>query len=50
MAAAISTALADFVTDLESVVAVALPVGAAALLVWIGFRLSAKLANRGTGK
>lgn len=50
MASAISTALADFVTDLESVAAVALPIGAAALLVWVGFRLAAKLTNRGTGK
>lgn len=50
MAAQISGALADFVSDLTTVAGVALPIGAAALLVWIGFRLSAKLANRGTGK
>lgn len=50
MATAISTALTNFTTDLESVAAVALPIGAAGLLVWLGFRLAAKLSNRGVGK
>lgn len=50
MATAISTALSSFTSDLETVAGVALPIGAAGLLVWLGFRLAAKLANRGVGK
>lgn len=50
MAAAITTALADFTTDLTTVASTAVAIGAAALLVWCGFRLAAKLTNRGVGK
>ena len=50
MATAITTALGDFVTDLTTVSGAALPVGAAALLVWIGWRLACKIPNRGVGK
>lgn len=50
MATAITTALGDFVTDLTAVAGAALPVGAAALLVWIGWRLACKIPNRGVGK
>lgn len=47
---AINAGLASFITDLTQVATVALPIGAAALLVWCGFRLAAKLTNRGVGK
>lgn len=50
MASTISTALGSFVTDLVSVASTAVPIGASCLLVWIGFRLAAKLSNRGAGK
>lgn len=50
MAAAISTAFTDFETDLTTVAGVAIAIGAAALLVWAGFRLAAKLTNRGVGR
>ena len=50
MVASITTALADFTTDLESVAALVLPIGAAALLVWLGWRLACKIPNRGVGK
>lgn len=50
MATAITTALASFTGDLTTIAAVAVEIGAAALLVWVGFRLAAKLTNRGTGK
>lgn len=50
MVGAITTALGDFVADLTSVAGAALPVGAAALLVWIGWRLACKIPNRGVGK
>ena len=46
---AINAGLASFITDLTQVATVALPIGAAALLV-CGFRLAAKLTNRGVGK
>ena len=50
MATAISTALADFETDLTTVAGVAIGIGAAALLVWLGWRLACKIPNRGVGK
>lgn len=50
MSEVITTALAGFTTSLEAVATAAVPIGAAALLVWVGFRLAAKLTNRGTGK
>lgn len=50
MATAITTALADFTTDLTSVATVAIGIGAAAFLVWIGWRLAVKIPNRGAGK
>lgn len=50
MASEIETAFTTFTTDLTSIAAVALGIGAAALLVWAGFRLAAKLTNRGVGK
>lgn len=50
MTEALTNALSSFEADLISVAGAALPVAAAALLVWMGFRLSAKLGNRGVGK
>lgn len=50
MAAAITTAMADFETDLTTVAGVALGIGAVGLLVWIGWRLACKLPNRAVGK
>lgn len=50
MATAITTEFGTFETDLVSVATVAVGIGAAALLVWVGFRLAAKLTNRGAGK
>jgi len=50
MASIITGSLNTFTTDLEAVATVAVGIGAAGLLVWIGFRLAAKLSNRGVGK
>lgn len=50
MASLITTELESFNTSLESVATKALAVGAAALLVWIGWRLACKIPNRGVGK
>lgn len=50
MTSAISTALDGFETSLESVATSVLPIAAAGLLVWIGWRLACKLTNRGVGK
>ena len=50
MATAITTALGEFAGDLTAVATQALTVGAAALLVWIGWRLACKIPNRGAGK
>ena len=50
MSAAIIAELATFTTDLTSIATDALKVGAAGLLVWIGWRLACKLPNRGVGK
>ena len=46
----ITTAFNGFSTDLSSVASVAVGIGAAALLVWVGFRLARKLTNNGVGK
>lgn len=50
MSGAINAAIANFAEDLTSVATQALTVGAAALLVWIGWRLACKIPNRGAGK
>lgn len=50
MVEAISTALAGFEANLITIAGVALPIAAAALLVWVGFRLARKLTNNGVGK
>ena len=50
MAGAINTALSTFTDNLQTVAATAVGIGAAALLAWCGFRLAAKLTNRGVGK
>lgn len=50
MAAAISGAFGDFSTDLTTVVTSVAVIGGLALLAWAGFRLGAKLVNRGVGK
>lgn len=50
MADVITTELGTFTASLESVATTAVAIGAAALLVWAGFRLAAKLTNRGVGK
>ena len=50
MAAAITAAFADFETGLTTVVTAVAVVGGIALLGWCGFRLGAKITNRGVGK
>lgn len=50
MAALVNTAIGSIQTGLETIAPTALAIGAAALLVWAGFRLAAKLSNRGVGK
>lgn len=50
MAGQITTALGSFSTDLQSIAETILPIGAAALLVWIGWRLACKIPNRGVGR
>lgn len=50
MTDAINSAMASFEADLGTVASTVLPIGAAALLVWIGWRLACKLPNRGVGK
>lgn len=50
MVSTITTALSGFSGDLVSIAAVAVPIGAAGLLVWVGFRLARKLTNNGVGK
>lgn len=50
MAAAITGAFGDFETALTSVVTVVAGIGGVALLAWAGFRLGAKITNRGVGK
>ena len=50
MVAEISTALSGFEANLVTIAGVALPIAAAALLVWVGFRLARKLTNNGVGK
>lgn len=50
MAAAITAAFADFETGLTTVVTAVAVIGGVALLGWAGFRLGAKITNRGVGK
>lgn len=50
MAGVVDSALGTFTSNLETVATTAVGIGAAALLVWCGFRLAAKLTNRGVGK
>jgi hypothetical protein len=50
MASTITGALSTFTTDLTTVATSAIAVGAAGLLVWVGWRLACKLTNRGVGK
>lgn len=50
MAATITGALATFTDDLGVVGAAAIGIGAAALLLWLGWRLACKIPNRGVGK
>ena len=50
MASTITSALANFTTDLGTVGAAAIGIGAAALLLWLGWRLACKIPNRGVGK
>ena len=50
MVAAISGAFENFQTDLTAVVSTVAVIGGIALLAWAGFRLGAKLVNRGVGK
>lgn len=42
--------LASLQSGLSAIATAAVPIGVAALLVWAGFRLAAKLTNRGVGK
>lgn len=50
MTEAINGSLSNFATDLTSIATTVLPIGAAALLVWLGWRLACKIPNRGVGK
>lgn len=50
MASTITAAFNGFSDDLQTVVAVVAVIGGVALLAWAGFRLGAKLVNRGVGK
>lgn len=50
MASTITSALSGFTADLITVAGTALPIAAAGLLVWVGFRLARKLTNNGVGK
>lgn len=50
MAAGIVDAIGGFSTDMQTVAIAAVGIGAAALLVWVGWRLVCKLTNRGTGR
>lgn len=50
MVEAITGSLSSFATDLASVAGDVLPVAAAGLIVWVGWRLACKLTNRGVGK
>lgn len=50
MAATIGAAFDGFSSDLQTVVAITAVVGAVALLAWAGYRLGAKMINRGVGK
>lgn len=50
MTSAITSAMGSFTTDLTTVATTVLPIGAAALLVWLGWRLACKIPNRGVGK
>lgn len=50
MASAITAAFADFETGLTTVVTAVAVIGGVALLGWAGFRLGAKITNRGVGK
>ena len=42
--------LSTLESGLSAVATAAVPIGIAALLIWAGFRLAAKLTNRGVGK
>ena len=42
--------LSTLKSGLDAIATAAVPIGVAALLVWAGFRLAAKLTNRGVGK
>lgn len=42
--------LSTLSSGLSAVATAAVPIGIAALLIWAGFRLAAKLTNRGVGK
>lgn len=50
MAEAIGSAVSGLSADLTTIATAILPVAVAGLLVWVGFRLAAKLTNRGVGK
>lgn len=50
MATSIEAALSTFSTDLGTVATAVLPIGAAGLLVWLGWRLACKIPNRGVGR
>ena len=50
MQAAITDAFGDFETSFIAIAAVVAGIGGIALLGWAGFRLGAKITNRGVGK
>ena len=50
MGDALETAFTNFLQSLTTLAAAVLPIGTGALLLWVGFRMSCKLTNRGVGK
>ncbi len=50
MASGIIESIGSFSTDMQKVAVAAIGIGAAGLLVWVGWRLVCKLVNRGVGK
>lgn len=50
MSAALEDAFTSFLTSLTTLAGSILPIGTGALLLWVGFRMSCKLVNRGVGK
>lgn len=50
MTESITTAVSGLSAELSTIATTVLPIGAGALLVWLGWRLACKIPNRGVGK